>query len=125
RGSYRRWSGLGLVLFLAYQWYFPMLRLRGRLAGTARAYRAHKRVGALAPLVYYAHTATLRYGFVMFLSAVFLGNVTLGLANPDGIADPVRKRRYASTWLIVHVALSVVTVALMLLHVYVALTYAS
>jgi ferredoxin-NADP reductase/CRP-like cAMP-binding protein len=120
---YRLGSGLALALFLTYQWYFPILRLQGRPRDAARKYHLHRNIGATAPLVYYAHSSRLGYGFVFFLGTAFLANIALGLGNRDRIADPERTRRYGDWWLIAHVALSVLTVGLLLLHVYVVFSY--
>jgi len=121
--SYQRWSGLGLALFMAYQWYFPLLRFQSRLRESARQFQLHKRIGLLAPLVYFFHTTHLGYGFLFFLSGVFFANLALGSASPGGISHPDTRRRYAFSWIIAHVLLSVLTLGLMVLHVYIAFSY--
>lgn len=121
--SYQRWSGLGLALFMAYQWYFPILRFQSRLKESARQFQLHKRIGLLAPLVYFFHTTHLGYGFLFFLSGVFFANLALGSASPGWISQPELKRRYSFSWIIAHVLLSVLTLGLMLRHVYMAFSY--
>lgn len=123
--GYQRWSGLGLALFMAYQWYFPLLRFQSRLRESARQFQLHKRIGLLAPLVYFFHTTHVGYGFLFFLSGVFFANLALGIASPGWISHPDIKRRYSFSWIIAHVLLSVLTLGLVLLHVYIAFSYRS
>lgn len=121
--SYQRWSGLSLALFLVYQWYFPVLRFRRQLRESARQFQLHKRIGLLAPLVYFFHTTRVGYGFLFFLSAVFFANLALGTASPAWLSPADSRERYSFPWIVAHVLLSVLTVGLMLLHVYVAFSY--
>jgi ferredoxin-NADP reductase len=121
--GYQRWSGLGLALFMAYQWSFPVLRFQGPWKGRARQLKLHKRIGLLAPLVYFVHTSHVGYGFLSFLSSVFFANIALGAANPGWLSQPDMKRRYGYSWVIAHILLSVLTLSLMLLHVYISFSY--
>lgn len=121
--GYQRWSGLFLTLYLAAQFILPVMRARGNVKAVARHHRLHKLQGALAPLVYYVHTTGLGYAYLLALSMVYFANFLLGIFNQDMVRDPDRKQRYLHYWLVPHVGLSVLTVALVIYHVYVVFAY--
>ena len=117
--SYQRWSGLFLSLYIVAQFILPVMRARGNVQAVARHHRLHKLQGAFAPLVYYIHTTGLGYAYLMVLSIVYFANFLLGIFNQDIIRDPDRKQRFLHYWLAPHVGLSILTVALVIYHIYV------
>ena len=121
--SYRRWSGLLLTLYLAAQFILPVMRARGHVQAVVRHHRLHKLQGAFAPLIYYVHATTLGYAYTLVLSIVYFANFLLGLFNQDIVRDPDRKQRYLKYWLAPHVGLSILTVVLVLYHIYVVFAY--
>ncbi len=123
--SYRRWSGAALALFVAFQWYLPVLRLLGRSHTQAgiRQYHWHKRVGVLAPVAFYAHSTRFGHAYLLALSLVYFGNVVIGLLNKEIFRDLRRRERYVPGWTSVHVALSVALVALTAYHVLIVFYY--
>lgn len=120
---YKRWSGLALTLFIAAQWYLPVLRMTGRLRAAAAQYHWHKKTGCFAPLLYYFHSTGFGYGLLLLLGSTFLANTALGLFNHDLVKDQKRKEKFSFAWLIVHVALSVLTVGLTLYHIFIVFFY--
>ena len=121
--TYRRWSGLVLTLYVAAQFILPWFRWRGKFKQAARYYHLHKYQGILAPLVYYIHATTMGYAYLFLLSMVYFANFTLGLFNQEVVAKPAQKQKYAYYWVIGHVLLSILTVALVAFHIYMVFGY--
>jgi ferredoxin-NADP reductase/CRP-like cAMP-binding protein len=121
--SFKMWSGMILLLFLGAQWLLPALRHQGRFRAAARLYDAHKQLGVALPLVYLAHSTTFGYGFLFVLSNIFFANLVLGLLNKDLLTKLEWRRQYGTYWLIVHVGLSVLTMALVMYHIYIVFAY--
>lgn len=121
--SYRLWSGGVLATFLLVQWLLPGLRISGRFKGAAKVYPWHRWLGALAPLLFYAHAVWLGYGYLVLLAMVFLSNVLVGLWDKTIVADLRARDRYARVWLTVHVTLACLTMGLTLFHIYVVFGY--
>jgi ferredoxin-NADP reductase len=122
--SYKRWSGLALLLYMGGQWLLPYLRLSGRFQAAARHYRLHQRQGALLPLVYYFHATTFGYAYLLALSSAFFATIVLAFLEPDRVVRQGRGRQqYALAWLATHVALSVLIVALVIYHIFVVFFY--
>ena len=44
----------------------------------------HQRSAVLVPLLFYAHSVQIGYGYLAVLSWVFLGNMVVGVASPVG-----------------------------------------
>lgn len=121
--SYKRWSGLGLLLYMGGQWILPYLRFNGRFKAAARHYRLHKRQGAFMPLVYYFHSTAFGYGYLLALSSFLFANLVLGFLEPGVAARPAFRQRYSFVWLATHVALSVLIMALVAYHIFVVFYY--
>jgi hypothetical protein len=121
--TFKRWSGLLLVSFIAAQWVLPYLRWRGHLKSAARYYHFHKLQGALAPLFFYIHSTALGYAYTFVLSGVFLGNFVLGLLNQDMLPESRYKKMVAQYWLSFHIILSTSMIGLILYHIYVVFAY--
>ena len=117
--GYKYATGSCLLAYVAWQWYLFWARMNGRTGRTLMA--VHQRSGALAPLLFYAHTVQIGYGYLAVLSWIFLGNLLVGLANPIGIR--ISSRSYLALWGAVHVTLAVLTVALGIYHAYIAVYY--
>jgi len=121
--NFKRWTGGLIMLFVAFQWYFPFLRMFGKKKEEARHYHLHKKSGALSPLIFYIHSTNFGYGFVFMLSIVYFSNTILGLFNEDMIEDAEKKKKYTFYWIIIHIILSLLTVGMMLYHAFVAFYY--
>lgn len=120
-------TGSLLVAFLAFQWTLAIVRMRGK-SSPAAPLRWHRWVGALGPLLFYAHATRFGYAYLAALSGVFLGNILLGAGAPllhrlhRAGARPLTKA-LALGWPIVHVAASVLTVVLTAVHAVLAAWY--
>jgi ferredoxin-NADP reductase len=121
--SFRRWTGLILTLYMAAQFILPIMRWRGNVRTAAKYYNLHKLQGAFAPLVYYIHATSLGYAYLLVLSVVFFANFVLGLFNQEIVAKPEQKKQYTYYWLIGHVVLSLLTIALLIFHIYIVFAY--
>ncbi len=125
KDSYSKWTGFGLASYLGVQWLLPLMRLFGRQDLARRLYPLHRRIGVLAPVIFYVHSMKFGYGFMVVLSSVYLANVVVGLFSVDVVKDlvAVDRKRYAFWWMIAHVALSFFTMGLMLYHAFVAFAF--
>ena len=124
--SYQRWSGLFLMTFILVQWILPALRLAKRYQEAAQFYPAHKYLGALSPLVFYVHSIKFGYAFLGFLSITYFLNTFLGLFNKELLttsSNTTLKEGFTFFWLITHIVLSLMTLLLMLVHIFLVFGY--
>ena len=113
---YKRWSGLVLALFIAFQWVLTFTRVIKNLRKHAMSMQAiHKWLGALSPLVFYIHSMSMGYGYLLLLSYVFFSNTLLGYFNLDVIKS--NSDLLFKGWMISHVALSIVVSVMMVFHI--------
>lgn len=119
---YKRWSGLFLGLFIVFQWLLTIFRLIPRLRQRSlKMTTIHKWIGALSPAIFYAHSMTFGYAYLMLLSIVFMTNMLLGTINLDIIKN--QKEWIFKLWMIMHVSMSIVITFIMLFHVGVVFYY--
>ena len=113
---YKRWSGLGLALFILFQWFLTFTRVIPKLRKhSIKLTNIHKWIGAFSPLLFYIHTTNYGYGYLALLSYIFLSNMLLGTINLDVIKS--QKEWIFKSWMIVHVGLSMFITGLMFLHI--------
>lgn len=113
---YKRWSGLGLAVFIAFQWLLTLTRTIKRLRKNAMTMQTiHKWLGALSPIFFYIHSMSLGYGYLLLLSYIFFSNTLLGYLNLDVIKNS--SDTFFKGWMIVHVALSILVTILMVFHI--------
>ena len=117
--AYKYATGTSLLTYIGWQWCLFLGRLKG--GNRLRLMAFHQRSAVLVPLLFYAHSVQIGYGYLAVLSWVFLGNMVVGVASPVGIR--IHSRSYMASWGAIHVALAVVAVALGIYHAYVALYY--
>jgi len=118
---YKQLTGFMLVGYLLLQWQLGMRKMRNKTSRLTRVHHLHKWQGALAPMIYYIHSMELGYAYQLLLSGVYFGNVVVGLFNPEMLNR--LPRGYRTGWLIAHIGLAVLTLALVLYHVYVTYWY--
>lgn len=114
--GWRLTSGLLLGWYLARQLRVPYLRLRGRVGAGSRALPEHQALGALGPLLLYAHAASPGRAHLWALVFTFLA--VHGLASLSGWAASRRDRRLGVAWVVSHVALAMLLLALLGVHVF-------
>lgn len=119
--TFKRWSGVLLLCYLAQQWWLSVGRWRGWARQAKKSYRTHQWMGALAPAFLYAHSMRLGYGFLLLLSTVYLGNLVVGLSHRTVSRPP--RRRLGTPWMVVHIAASLLVTVLALYHAWIVVWY--
>ncbi len=113
---YKRWTGLFLALFIAFQWVLSLSRVLKRLRPySLKMTTLHKWVGALSPLFFYVHSIGMGYGYLALLAYVFLANTLLGYVNLDVIKND--SELLFKGWMMTHVALSMIVTILLFFHI--------
>ncbi|MFI0431131.1 hypothetical protein [Mariniflexile sp. HMF6888] len=113
---YKRWSGLGLALFIVIQWLLTFSRIVKKLKKYSfKVTSLHKWFGALSPLLFYFHSMSFGYGYLMLLTYIFLVNNFIGYFNLDVIKST--NEILFKGWMITHVAFSMVITILMVFHI--------
>jgi hypothetical protein len=120
RDAWKVATGSLLVAFLGYQWVLAALRVRGS-RHAHRHLRWHRCIGALGPLLFYAHATRFGYAYLAALSGVFLGNVLLGAAAP--LLQRIHVKAIRIGWPVLHIAAAVLTLVLTAIHTVVAAWY--
>lgn len=119
---FKRWSGLGLGLFILFQWLLTFSRvIKKFIKNSYKIINLHKWIGALSPLFFYIHSMDLGYGYLALLAYVFLINTLIGYFNLDVIKST--NETLFKGWMIVHVAFSIIVTTLMVFHVGVVFYY--
>lgn len=119
---YRRWSGLGLAIFIIFQWFLTFIRIIKKLRKHAiKMQFIHKWIGAVSPILFYIHSINLGYGYLLLLSYIFFTNTLLGYLNLDVIKN--KSMLLFKGWMISHVAFSIIVTIMMLLHITIVFYY--
>ncbi|PKQ46256.1 hypothetical protein [Confluentibacter flavum] len=119
---YKRWSGLGLALFITLQWLLTLSRIIKKFRKNAQTMLLiHKWAAALSPLLFYFHSMGFGYGYLLFFSYVFFSNTLLGYLNLDVIKN--NSDWLFKGWMIAHVALSITVTIVMFFHIGVVFYY--
>ena len=117
---YKIASGSLLAGFVCFQWLLALLRVN-RWARAARAlFSWHQTAGAFAPVLLLLHSTRLGFGYLLILSSVYVANNVVGLVSPSAFP---RLKILLPFWVIAHIALSVLLAALVVYHVWPALSY--
>ena len=113
---YKRWSGLLLALFITFQWLLTGSRVIKKLRKhSMKMTNMHKWAGAISPLMFYAHSMGMGYGYLALLAYIFLANTILGYINLDLIKS--NSELLFKGWMIAHVAFSLIITFLMFFHI--------
>lgn len=113
---FKRWSGLAVALFIAFQWFLTFTRIIPKLRKhSLKLTEIHKWIGAFSPILFYIHATTYGYGYLALLSYVFFTNMLLGAINLDIIKS--QKEWIFKGWMIAHVSLSMLITAILFLHI--------
>lgn len=119
---YKRWSGLVLASLITLQWLLTLTRVVNKLRKHAlKMTSIHKWLGAVSPLVFYVHSMSMGYGYLLLLSYLFFSNALLGFINLDVIKN--KSDWIFKSWMIIHVAFSIIITVLMFLHIGVVFYY--
>lgn len=113
---FKRWSGVLIAIFILFQWVLSLTRTVKKWKKHAiRVQNIHKWLGALSPLIFYIHSISMGYGYLLLLSYIFFSNTLLGYFNLDVVKN--NSDTFFKGWMITHVALSLVVSILMVFHV--------
>lgn len=119
---FKRWTGLGLFVFILFQWILTLSRLVKKFDKFSLWLKQfHNQLGAISPLFLYLHSMKLGYGYLMILSSIFLSNMLIGTINLDVIKSS--NKWVFNSWMIVHVGFSIGISLLMLYHIGVVFYY--
>ncbi|MCK8523363.1 hypothetical protein M0D21_17410 [Aquimarina sp. D1M17] len=120
--NYKRWSGLLISIFILFQWVLTITRTSKKLRPYSQKYVVlHKWIGVISPVFFYVHALEFGYGYLALLSYVFFTNMLLGTVNLDIIKS--HKNWVFQSWMITHVALSIVITFIMFFHIGVVFYY--
>lgn len=114
--QWKIWTGLFTTALILAQWSLTLGRMVFQATGSRwlRRVAVHKWLGLLLPVALLAHALTLGYGLLIVLPLAMLGAGWLGA----GLGE--KPNPQALRW---HVILSAMTLAMMLVHIYVTTFY--
>ncbi|MBO9700812.1 MAG: hypothetical protein J7604_11430 [Sporocytophaga sp.] len=117
--TFKRLSGLGLMLFVCFQWVLAIVRVNKKVSSVSMKsiYKLHKWLGALSPIFFYIHSMKLGFAYLFFLSIVFFSNILLGFANSEIVKN--QPKWFYNIWMITHVFLSLTISSLALYHIWI------
>lgn len=119
---YKRWSGLAIFLLIVFQWALTFTRVVKKLRKySVKLTSWHKWIGALSPILFYVHVMNFGYGYLALLSYLFFANMLLGIINLDVIKS--KKNWIFQSWMITHVAFSIVITFIAIFHIGVVFYY--
>ena len=113
---YKRWSGLGLTVFILIQWLLTLYRISLKSKSSNALMSIHKWMGALSPLAFFIHSMNWGFQFTLVLSISFFFNFVLGLLNVSAIK--LAKPKLYRMWFMTHILLSVAITFLTGLHIF-------
>ena len=119
--AYKQISGYGLLTLIGLQWRMALVKSSGRPFNMPFLKTVHQCQGAAARVLLYAHATTLGHGYQSLLVMSLLGTVAGGLFRPDAIH--YHKRWYVIGWLVTHVNLAVLCLALTFFHIFIVYSY--
>lgn len=118
---YRQFTGYLLLAYVLLQTRLGLKRIRNKVGNLRREFDIHKIQGVFGPLVFYIHSIEVGYAYQMLLAFVFLGNCIIGYFSPHALQW--HNRLYLLSWTVIHISLAMLTLALMLFHIFVVYNY--
>ncbi len=120
--DYKRWSGVVVGIFILFQWILTLTRIIKKWRKHAIKFTTwHKWIGIISPVLFYFHAMEFGYGYLALLSYIFFANMVLGTVNLDIIKS--QKNWIFQSWMITHVALSIVITFIVVFHIGVVFYY--
>lgn len=114
---YQQITGFILLAYVIMQGRLGFLRLSKPNIPFRPLLANHKIHGVFGPLLFYIHSMDVGFAYQVVLTFVFLGNSMVGYLSPQAIK--LRQKWYILSWTILHVGLAILTLVLMLFHIYV------
>ncbi|MDH5407936.1 MAG: hypothetical protein OEY00_04945 [Gammaproteobacteria bacterium] len=118
---YRQFTGYLLLSYVLIQARLGLKRVKNQTTNLVKEFDMHKIQGVFGPLVFYIHSIEVGYAYQLLLAIVFLGNCIIGYFSPHALQW--KNKVYLLSWTITHVSLAVLTLFLMIFHIYVVYQY--
>ena len=118
--AYKQITGFLLISCVLYQWRLAFARSQG-IKSDMITKNNHRFYGALIPLVYFIHSVEFGYAYQAVISIALLSNCIVGGCNP--LSLKIKQKHYYSSWLVLHITLSVIILPLSIYHLYVVYLY--
>lgn len=120
---YKLGSGVLLLLLILLQWYFSRVRANPKVSASkaVKHKNLHIWAGAFSPLVFYLHAVGPGYAYLLLLSVLFFGNLLLGMLNQESVQ--IKSQWYFRGWMILHISISCLITALVLVHISMVVYY--
>lgn len=118
---YQQVTGFLLLAYVIIQGRLGFQRLNKKNVAVASILKSHKIHGVFGPILFYIHSMDVGFAYQVVLTFVFLGNSLVGYLNPQAIK--LREKWYILSWTILHISLAILTLILMLFHIYVVYYY--
>ncbi|ANQ49178.1 hypothetical protein KMW28_07170 [Flammeovirga yaeyamensis] len=120
--SYRRWSGLGLMIIILFQWTLSLVRITPKWESRSILFhKIHNWLGAFTPLLFYIHSMELGFAYLMVLSVTFFLNFLMGMFNLQVLKS--KSQLVFQGWMIIHVGFSVFITFMTFYHIWVVFYY--
>lgn len=119
--NYKQISGYVFVLYFLYQWKLSRTKTLKQTKAFRRVLKRHKFYGMFLPVVLFLHSVELGTGYLGILTVVFLTTIFTGLINYEN--SWFHHKVYKYGWLITHITAAMLTLGLILFHVYVVYNY--
>ena len=113
---YKQTTGYLLFTLLIYQYWLALSRRNASSGVKKLRLRLHKWLGALLMLALIVHSLNFGYAYQVVLNIVFMVNSLVGMCNIETMK--FKKALYVS-WVVVHVALANLTIAMVFYHIYI------
>lgn len=118
---YQQFTGFLLLTYVLIQGRLGLHRFRKQSSKYRILLEQHKSQGILGPIIFYIHSIDIGFAYQTVLVVVFLGNIIVGYLNPQAI--PIRNKIYTVSWTILHVGLAILTLSLMIFHIFIVYYY--
>ena len=118
---YRQFTGYLLLSYVLLQARLGIKRVGGQTSKLRKEFDMHKIQGVFGPVVFYIHSVEVGYAYQLLLAFVFLGNCIIGYFSPHALQW--RNKVYLLSWTITHISLAILTLVLMIFHIYVVYQY--
>ena len=118
---YQQFTGFLLLTYVLMQGRLGLHRFRKQSIKYQTLLEQHKSQGILGPIIFYIHSIDIGFAYQTVLVVVFLANIMVGYLNPQSIA--IRNKLYTMSWTILHVGLAMLTLSLMIFHIYIVYYY--
>lgn len=112
-------SGSTLLGAMCFQWYLMRKRWLRRMS--ARDLVLHRWMGVTAVFLFALHAPRLGHTWMLAITVIFISIALTGIFNKDILR--FRSRTSYFIWLALHIGLSLAIAPLIVVHIWVALTY--